>query len=193
MKNLAYDRHWISWRVQIIALMQNGWKHWKMVGKSPSSPSSLSSRNSSSSPSSPNSPSSPRSQSSSKSQSSPKFLKFRKVSKFPISLKFHIFPKFTEFPKFSKFHKFPKIPRGRQGVRKDWPMRGLTTDHVITGPLKSLKKNCMENGHTDTRTLRLLDWIDLVAEFHCMNKPNALKVIWNFPPSPFLPNFGVTL
>ena len=30
-KNPAYGRHWISWRLRIVAPMQNGWKPWKTV------------------------------------------------------------------------------------------------------------------------------------------------------------------
>ena len=45
--------------------------------------------------------------------------------------------------KKEKYEKYAPLP---QGGREDWPMRGLETDHVISGPMKGLKKH-MLRGH----------------------------------------------
>ena len=53
--------------------------------------------------------------------------------------------------------------RGREG---EVPMRGLGTDHVISGPMRGLEKNCIWwHEQTDRRTRWLYDWIAQLGRF----------------------------
>ena len=56
--------------------------------------------------------------------------------------------------------KFPSFQEGgseeeREGGREGGPMRGLTTDHVISGPMRGLEKTASDgpNRQTDMATL----------------------------------------
>ena len=56
------------------------------------------------------------------------------------------------------------FPR-RDGWREGGPMRGLGTDHMISGTMRGLKKTALNgaNGRTHGRTWRLYDWIGPVG------------------------------
>ena len=56
--------------------------------------------------------------------------------------------------------KFPSFQGGRDGGREGGPKRGLGTDHVISGPMRGLKKLQLmahTDRQTDIQTLGLYD------------------------------------